>query len=379
MPLVDVSLLFTPISLMICMTSFPGTWVESLMRCRGWLSPAESAARDRLQTAGSTAGWVSRTRDTEGHCHALAPLPKRMTGTGRGKYSDSQPDSQTSPIIFIWYSIWLAMLALLSLSRLLWYKIFTRAAVGAQKGERARSQSWADPGSFSGVQWVLTRSVGPGMGSVRCVTATMTTHCVSIKIIQLIARQECVSNRRVGKWWLWNQAWCQTLGVNTDIVTEPHTARLTAQAGGVCSCSLPRLCTKGWQVKRKDRLQPEKQMSTESIQVSRQLIFGQKCSSTGGASNVFAIIVFDENLHDAYWLWWGRLWPGRAGESRARDQWPGWPGHSLPSSHWSHVITASSHSGLAMGPVTVSKDKGERLNAVRLGQLSPTHSGVIQE
>ena len=127
MPLVDVSLLFTPISLMICMTSFPGTWVESLMRCRGWLSPAESAARDRLQTAGSTAGWVSRTRDTEGHCHALAPLPKRMTGTGRGKYSDSQPVSQTSPIIFIWYSIWLAMLALFSrFSRLLWYKIFTR-------------------------------------------------------------------------------------------------------------------------------------------------------------------------------------------------------------------------------------------------------------
>ena len=53
-------------------------------------------------------------------------------------------------------------------------------------------------------------------------------------------------------------------------------------------------------MKRKDRLQPEKQMSTESIQVSRQLIFGQKCRPTGGASNVFAIIVFDENLHDAY-------------------------------------------------------------------------------
>ena len=46
-------------------------------------------------------------------------------------------------------------------------------------------------------------------------------------------------------------------------------------------------------MKRKDRPQLEKQMSTESIQVSRQLIFNfrQICSPTGGASIVFAIIV----------------------------------------------------------------------------------------
>ena len=81
MPLIDVSLLFTPISLMICMTSFPGTWVESLIDALqrmawavrdGWVLQSLQRGTDCRLQAPLQAG-VSRTRDTEGHCHALAP------------------------------------------------------------------------------------------------------------------------------------------------------------------------------------------------------------------------------------------------------------------------------------------------------------------
>ena len=92
MPLIDVSLLFTPISLMICVTSFSGTWVEShesLMSCRGWWAVSDAGcvlqslqwgADCRLQ-APLQAG-VSRTRDTVATATHWRPCPREWLAPG---------------------------------------------------------------------------------------------------------------------------------------------------------------------------------------------------------------------------------------------------------------------------------------------------------
>ena len=130
------------------------------------------------------------------------------------------------------------------------------ATVSAQKGEReGQVWSWADSGSFSGSSETDQVSGARYGQCPLCHCHHDHTHCVSIKIIQLIERPECVPNTRawaMGKWWLWNQAPCQTLGVNTEMWWPSHTQHDTG------FCSMPRLCTKGWQVKRKDRPQPGK-------------------------------------------------------------------------------------------------------------------------
>ena len=208
MPLIDVSLLFTPISLMICVTSFSGTWVEShesLMSCRGWWAVSDAGcvlqslqwgADCRLQ-APLQAG-VSRTRDTVATATHWRPCPREWLAPGdRGnnQYQSLNPHLNCQILNL---SIGLALLISLLYSLPLKTWIFTRGC-HRQCTERREGQvqSRAQTRGVSPVssedwpgQWAPARY---GQCPV-CHCHHHHTHCVSIKIIQLITRQECVSN-----------------------------------------------------------------------------------------------------------------------------------------------------------------------------------------
>ena len=87
-------------------------------------------------------------------------------------------------------------------------------------------------------------------------------------------------------------------------------------------------------------------------------------------------------MHDAYWLWSGRMWPGGRELSPVSSEqgWPGRaPGNSLLScarSHWSqlHISLWARHG--ARHTVTVSKDKGEMIECSETQTTFTTHFGV---
>ena len=217
MPLIDVSLLFTPISLMICVTSFSGTWVEShesLMSCRGWwavsdagcvLQSLQRGADCRLQ-APLQAG-VSRTRDTVATATHWRPCPREWLAPGdRGnnQYQSLNPHLNCQTLnLSIGLALLISLLYLFITIEDLDIHPWVPPSVHRKERGPGPEQS-SDPGSFSGVQRGLTRSVGPSpVWAVSTVSLPPSSYSLRLN-------QDNPANYETGMRFKWAEGDCET-------------------------------------------------------------------------------------------------------------------------------------------------------------------------
>ena len=164
----------------------------------------------------------------------------------------------------------------------------------------------------------------------------------------------------MGKWSLWNQAQCQSLGVNTKMWWPSYTAR--HRPGSRCLLLFyAKIMHEGLasETKRQASARENKCQLSHFKQCDYWLFKGEGVAGRKSISFIYLICVclmkiWMNILPDANWLWSGLMWPGGWELSPVSSL--GWPGGLLVTlsllSRLS-LVTASlftSHSGLAMGP-----------------------------